>query len=211
MRKTLFCVPMIVSALLFTACGNVQEDVYEKLRQYYEALENCSVTAEIKCDYGSDVQNFTVDCTWNSSGTSTVTIVEPEELSGITAEFESEHMTLVYDGVSLAAGDMGGLSPAAFLPCVLDGIRTGYILEKSIESIGGKDSYRVVFDTTGETDEKVDYTVWFDEAFRPISAEVSVGGETILYGEFTNVEFGDIISDNADNADTENGTDESAK
>ena len=103
--------------------------------------------------------------TGKNDGTARVTIVEPEELEGISASFSGGSMTLLYEDVSLAAGTVSAeeLSPAQVLPLVVQAIREGYILEKGTDKVDGVPCLRLVFDTTGEQGGKIYTHVWFAE------------------------------------------------
>ena len=65
-------------------------------------------------------------------------------------------------------------------PMVVDAIREGYILEKGTESIDGEECLCLVFDTTGQDNGKIDYTVWFASNHLPLRAEVQTEGQTVF-------------------------------
>ena len=195
MRRTLFCVQMICALFMIAGCGAGKADgEYAAIQQRWETLKNCSMTADVEC-LGDEAQKYTLSCKWENGGESTVTVEAPDELAGITASFDGEDMSLIFDGAALAAGKIGSgeLSPASCLPMLMDAVCDGYMLEKSKEEYSGADAYRVTFDTTGTDGQKIDYTVWFGDGDTPLAAEISEEGNMIFKGEFTNFEFGDTI------------------
>lgn len=194
MRKEWFCALMISLPLALSACAapNSSSDGNEKnnvqlLQEEYQTLSGCDMTANVRCDWENEVETYTLQCHWQADGVSTVEVLAPEELAGITAEFNGENLTLVYDDISLAAGTLSSeeLSPAQILPMTMDAIREGYILEKGVEEINGDSCIRLLFDVTGTGGNKIEYVVWFGTGHTPVRAEVQVENAVIFTAEFT--------------------------
>jgi hypothetical protein len=188
---------MICTLLMLASCGKSGADDCSAVQARWSAAESCAMTADVEC-LGDEAQKYELSCEWKNGGESSVTVEAPDELAGITARFDGEDMSLVFDGAALAAGKIGSgeLSPASCLPRLADAVCGGYMLEKSREKRNGEETLRIVFDTTGKNGEKVDCTVWFRDDATPVAAEISEGGSMIFKGEFTAFEFGDTISDN---------------
>ena len=195
MRKPWFCALMISLPLALCACGAMsggsdeepKKNSAQLLQEEYQTLESCDMTATLRCDRESEVEEYTLRCHWNADGTSTVEVVEPEELAGICAELDGEDLTLTYDDVSLAAGTLGSeeLSPVQCLPLIVDAIRDGYILQKGTEEVDGTDCRRWLFDVTGTQGGKIQYAVWFGAGHAPVKAEVITEEAVIFTVNFT--------------------------
>ena len=134
MRKGWICA-LMTGLLLLCGCsgnGGERKDEVQLLQEEYQSLSACDMQAKVRCDNETEVVEYLLQCHWSADGTSSVEILEPEMLAGICAQFDREQMTLVYEDMSLAAGQIDDtkLSPANILPMMMDGIREGYILEK---------------------------------------------------------------------------------
>ena len=102
MRKALIFTLTLM--LLLTACGGGEEtNVVTQLQQQYAAVETATMEAEIVCHYGDEVRTYTLLCAY-SPEKSTVTVLAPENLAGISAQVENGTLTLSYDDISLDAG-----------------------------------------------------------------------------------------------------------
>lgn len=195
-RRTGLCALMMSLPLFLCACGALngggdgeegKKDSAQLLQEEYQGLDGCDLTAKVRCDWDGEVEDYTLRCSWNADGVSTVEVLEPVLLQGVQAEFDREKLTLTYDGVSLPAGTLSEeeLSPAQCLPMLMDAICDGYILEKGAEEIDGQMCARLLFDVTGGQGNKIHDTIWFGADHVPIRAEVEVDGAVIFMVEFT--------------------------
>ena len=190
-RKVMICA-LTMSLVLLCACGadgtqgNEKKDGVTLLQEEYQSFTSCDMTAKVRSLSGTNEEKYTLRCLWNADETAEVEVQEPEELAGIRASFEHGAMTLAYEDVSLAAGLAGAaeLSPAEIVPCVIDAIRTGYVLEKNGEQIDGEACVRLLFHTTETRDHPVDYAVWFKKGHTPVRAEVIEDGKTLFEIDF---------------------------
>lgn len=195
MRKVWFCALMISLPLALCACGAIgggsdkapDKNSAQLLQEEYQMLGSCEMTATLRCDWENEAADYTLRCHWSADGTSTVEVLEPEELAGICAELDGEELTLTYDGISLAAGTLGGeeLSPVQCLPLTVDAIRNGYILQKGAEKVDGADCLRLLFDVTGTQGGKIQYAVWFGAGHAPVKAEVITEEAVVFTVDFT--------------------------
>lgn len=71
-------------------------------------------------DYGQRVQCFTLACDADGEGTTSITLLEPETVAGVTATVTDGGGRITYDGMALDFGLLanGDLIPAA-VPCML--------------------------------------------------------------------------------------------
>ena len=205
MRKGWICA-LMTGLLLLCGCsgnGGERKDEVQLLQEEYQSLSACDMQAKVRCDNETEVVEYLLQCHWSADGTSSVEILEPEMLAGICAQFDREQMTLVYEDMSLAAGQIDDtkLSPANILPMMMDGIREGYILEKGADALGEENCLRLLFDTTNG-EQPVKYVVWFGTGHAPVKAELIVDNTVIFTAE--------ILQFFAEDAPKEDTTEEDA-
>ena len=193
MRKAFFL--FIALILTLTACSNDDLERQEIVKGFSEA-SYLQMTAEICCEYENEQRSYTLSCHYVPEGLSVVSVVEPEELLGLVAEFEGKEKRLSYQDTVLDAPLLGmnGISPASLLPLLCDAIRDGYIIEESAEDCKDIPAWRITFLEEGEQ-ESLYYTVWFaKEDGRPLAAELTEGTVLNFKLAFTDFIFGDILT-----------------
>jgi len=178
-RKVLLFVPMLI--LLLTACGGgEQDDTALQLQQQYAAVESATMEAEIVCHYDNEVREYKLLCAYTPEK-STVTVLSPENLAGISAQVENGTLTLSYDDISLDAGtySAAAVSPVVALPKLMEAAAWGYPGEQSEETVGERVCIRLGCDLSDEPGTM--YTTWFDkETLLPLRSEITVDG-TLLF------------------------------
>ncbi len=180
MRKALLFAPMLM--LLLTACGGGEEkvDPAAELQTQYAALASATMEADVVCHYGDEVRTYTLLCAY-TPGESTVTVLSPANLSGISATVADGKLHLSYEDVSLDAGgySAAAISPVAALPRLMAAAGSGYITQQSEEPVGERNCLRLACDLPDE--EGVVYTTWFDrETLLPLRSEISTDG-TLMF------------------------------
>ena len=181
MRKALLFAPMLL--LLLTACGGgekKEEDLTAQLQAQYAAVASATMEADITCHYEDEVRQYTLLCAY-TPGASTVTVLSPANLAGISATVENGTLSLSYDGISLDAGSYSAaaISPVAALPKLMEAAAKGYPSEQSEESLGERTCLRLACDL--ESDEGILYTTWFDqETLLPLRSEISADGTLVF-------------------------------
>ena len=117
MRKALLFAPMLM--LLLTACGGGGEkvDPAAELQAQYAALDAATMEADVICHYADELRTYTLLCAYTPAE-STVTVLAPANLSGISATVADGKLHLNYEDVSLDAGgySAAAISPVAALP-----------------------------------------------------------------------------------------------
>lgn len=180
MRKALLFAPMLM--LLLTACGGGGEkvDPAAELQAQYAALASATMEADVVCHYGDEVRTYTLLCAYTPEE-STVTVLSPANLSGISATVADGKLHLSYEDVSLDAGgySAAAISPVAALPRLMAAAGSGYVTEQNEEPVGERNCLRLACDLPD--DEGVVYTTWFDrETLLPLRSEISMDG-TMLF------------------------------
>ena len=194
MRKVVLIFISIIFILSGCSDGGLARQ--ELLGRFSEA-PYLQMTAEIECEYENEKREYTLTCHYVPDGLSVVSVVEPEALLGLVAEFEGEEKRLSYQDTVLDAPLLGmeGLSPAGLLPLLCDAIRDGYIIEENTETCRDIDARRITFLEEGQQ-ESLYYTVWFTkDDGRPLAAEVTTGTVLNFKLAFTDFTFGDILEE----------------
>ena len=146
MRKALLFAPMLM--LLLTACGGGEEkDPAAALQRQYAAVASATLEADVTCHYEGEERTYTLLCAYTPEK-STVTVLAPENLTGISATLEGEELTLSYEDISLDAGSYSAaaVSPVAALPKLMAAAAGGYLTEQSEETVGERPCLRLAFD-----------------------------------------------------------------
>ena len=179
MRKALLFAPMLM--LLLTACGGGEEkDPAAALQRQYAAVASATLEADVTCHYEGEERTYTLLCAYTPEK-STVTVLAPENLTGISATLEGEELTLSYEDISLDAGSYSAaaVSPVAALPKLMAAAAGGYLTEQSEETVGERPCLRLAFDLS--EDQETLYTTWFDqETLLPLQSEISVDGAVVF-------------------------------
>jgi len=169
--------------LLLTACGGgekKEEDLTAQLQAQYAAVASATMEADVTCHYDGEVREYTLLCAYTPQA-STVTVLSPANLAGISATVEDGMLSLSYDGISLDAGSCSAaaISPVAALPKLMEAAAKGYPSEQSEEAVGERTCLRLACDL--ENDEGILYTTWFDqETLLPLQSEISAGGTLVF-------------------------------
>lgn len=190
---------MIMLCLLLSGCGSGKTANQAKsLRQPYQKMAGCTMKAKVTCGVGSDdALTFTLRCQYVPNGKCTVEVLAPQTAKGVKALVDGKTLKLTYEGKCLNAGTLSkeAISPAACLPRMMDALRSGWLLEQNQENWGKIPCWRLSLDETGKKGGKIISTLWLRKKnYQPVHGEISVSGKTILQAEFTEFQFGDILS-----------------
>ncbi len=186
MRKALLFAPMLM--LLLTACGGEEKDPAAELQAQYANLTGAVMEAEVSCHYADEDRAYTLLCDY-APDRSTVTVLSPANLAGISATVENGTLTLSYEDISLDAGgySAAAISPVAALPKLMQAAASGYVTEKSEETVGERPCLRLACDLPD--DEGSVYTTWFDqETLLPLRSEISAEGTVVFEVAWTRFE-----------------------
>lgn len=192
MRRALgICVLMI--SLLLTACGDTgkQTGPMERalaLRSNFLAAEGCRTDMEVTADYGQRVYTFGVRAVVHGDQT-TMEVLWPEEVAGITARLEGWDARLRFDDLVLETGplDEDGLTPISALTALLDAARRGYMDSCVQELLGQREVLRVLVRDPGLAwGQGREISLWFDEESGAlIQGEICVDARRVISCTFT--------------------------
>lgn len=163
--------------LLCGGCGK-KSSAAENIQEQYSRVATAQMEAEVTFHAPQEDRSFTLQCAFTPEK-STVTVTAPETVRGVTATVSGEDLTIAYDGTVLSAGSAGRFGSVNALPCLLQAIGSGYLLEEGRETLEGVDCCRLTLDATaGDTPLKC--TVWLDaETLLPRYAEFAAD-ETVV-------------------------------
>ena len=195
MKKLLgYLLPLI---LLLTACGaDAGADRVSEVQTLYARLQGYA--AEVKIDMAREDETLRYTLLLTKDGDAlSARVLAPDALKGITAHIDGATLALEYDGVMLEAGTLNPkLSALSCAPLLLDAFPESYITAQSTEYFGEQDALRVCFETD-YGGEKLGCTVYFSAENAPLYAEIAENGKIILFAEFTDFTFGDILFSDA--------------
>lgn len=180
MRK-FFCSLLVL--VLLTGCSGVQEELDEAMELRARMIAgNISFRAEITADYGDESYVFTMDCTADTAGKLSFTVVEPEGISGVTGSVSGSGGKLTFGDTALAFELMadGQFSPVSAPWILIKTLRSGYLTsctqEGELLRLSIDDSY---------ADDALHLDIWLkDDA--PVLAEIYWQGRRLLTLEVEN-------------------------
>ena len=170
----------LMLTLLLTACGGEEErDPASELQAAYAGLAAATLEADITCHYDDETRTYTMLCDYTPES-STITVLAPADLAGISATMADGTLTLSYEDISLDAGSYSAaaVSPVAALPRLMEAAAGGYVSQQSVEDVEERPCLRLSCDLDGE--DGTLYTTWFDqESLLPMRSEISVDGVVV--------------------------------
>jgi hypothetical protein len=94
-----------------------------------------SFEAQIRADYITNIESFSLDCAFDEKGEMAFRVTEPDEISGIRGTVAGTEGTVVFDGLVLGYPLLadGRLSPLAAPWVLVRALREGYILSAGQE------------------------------------------------------------------------------
>ena len=191
MRKsTLICVLMIT--VLLCACGaKNSKDPMElalAVRGEYLAARGCTARAEITADYGQRIYRYTVDIVVQENET-TLTVIAPQEVAGITARLRGANSALVYEDCVLETGPLSpdGLTPLSAAAALLDAARSGFIDSCGIQTQEGRELlYLLCRDPSAPPGCGRQIALWMDQQDHSLlRGEISWDGRQVISCSFT--------------------------
>ena len=175
------CLPLLL-ALSFLLTGCQRRDIESKFDSFSTQLSNAqylSFTANIRAEYEDKTARFTLSYEEDSEG-STVTVIAPELIAGVTARIAPGGTQLEYDTVVLDTGalDNFGLSPMSSLPRLVQTLKCSHV-----DSYWEEDGMRVL---SLEPTDELKCSVWFEgEEMTPLRAEMISGGRVKVFVEIS--------------------------
>ncbi len=176
--KKVICCVIILLALV--GCSGKPREPMQKALELRTALlgaGGCEFTAKIGADFGDRVYSFTVSCDYSAGENAVVTVLEPDEIAGITATVSNTGTGVDFDGVALDFGVLaGGNTSAVEAPWLL-----GTCWSNAYISSAGSDgqTYRITY-LDGYGDGELTVDTWLDSLGNPIRGEIACNGVRCL-------------------------------
>lgn len=146
----------------------------------------CELEARVRADYGEAVYDYILQCHFDRTGPSTVTILEPELIAGVTAAVSDSGSRLSFEDVELDTVKLPNaqLTPMGALPAIAESWCSGYISSSCFESYNDQDCLMVTY-LLGYGSEEVEYRTWFTrDGCVPLHGEIASGGKTVVFIDF---------------------------
>ena len=179
---------ILVCILIFlTGCSSRSSEMDRALELRRKLLAKAAAfDAEITADYGDKTYTFQMQCSIDTKGNMTFTVVQPEVISGITGTVSSGGGKLTFDDAALAFDLMadGQLSPVSGPWILMRGLRSGYLSSSTQEG----QLLRIAVDDSYEED-ALHMEVWLDASDAPAAAEVFWQGRRLLTISVKNFTF----------------------
>jgi len=188
-KKLLCCVMMCV---VLVGCQGKQSPTQDALDFRTALLEagGCRFRAVIGADYGDRVYSFTVSCDYDTEGTAEITVLQPEEISGIAATVSSNGITVTFEDMELDFGVMANGAVSPIKACQV----LGRCWSNSYIDCCGKDGdlERITY-LDGYDDDQLTVDTWLDSEEIPVYAEITYDGTRCLTLHLTDFQFEDDL------------------
>ncbi len=159
--------------LLLTGCGGEDPAMAAALELRSRCLAAAvSFEAEICADYITTLEEFTLQCSCAAEDQLSFTVLEPEDIGGISGTVTGQEGTIAFDETVLAFPLMaeGRLSPVSAPWVMMKALRTGYILAVNQE----EELLHITIDDT-YADDAVTVEIWVENGV-PKEAEIAWEG-----------------------------------
>ena len=173
---------MMTLCLILSACGaggaGETESGAEAVREAYQTMTGCEMTAEVAWDQAGSLWETSVQCTYVPDGETTVEVLAPESIAGITARADRNMAYVTFDDTQIGFAPLAGgmLAPLA-APYVLGQCWAG----EYIDCTGAEDGCLRTTYRMGYDEQELVVDTWFSrEPLAPVRAEISFDGTLIL-------------------------------
>lgn len=171
-------IPLLL-VLFLAGCGgaNSKMDRALALRNSLEKGNGCEFSCAVTADFGEKLYCFEMDCSVDSTGNLTFTVMEPESISGVSGTVSKDGGTIRFDHVALAFDPLAENIPSPVCGpwMLIHTLQSGYL--SSCDSDNGV--FRISLDDSyQENAARVD--VWLDENDCPTRGEIFWEGRRIL-------------------------------
>lgn len=168
---------LVSGAMLFalTACGS-ESSPLDALRARIEDAGSFTITAKVGSTTDGRISEYTLESVTGPEG-STVRVLEPAELAGVTASFDSAAGVLSYDSLVLSFESPDTVTPITALPVLADALADAY---ETISWREGEDDF-----VSLEATDSLNITLRLSAEGEPVWAEFLLDGETVSTCEIT--------------------------
>lgn len=208
MRVRFGALMMTLFVLLFSGCGqaNDSEDKADELRKQLSQIAACEIECSMIADYGEAVYDFKLAFSYDSDGESILTVIEPENISGLQIALNGDTLELLFSQTRLETGTItsNGLTPVTAIPMMLSAWKDGYVYSIGNEKLDDVDCLLLNIKMM-DGDEDLSYNLWVGaESFIPCKAEIIYQGNSVISCQFSRFEVTEIKEENYDGTGNEN-------
>lgn len=178
---------VVLLLLTLSGCSVMQSEMDKAMDLRTRLLGGgCAFDVTVTADCVQKVYTFGMNCVFDSNGTMTFQVTEPETISGISGSISNEGAKLTFDDQALlfeAIAD-GQITPVSAPWLLVRTLRSGY-LKGSGKYDGG---IYIQIDDSYEND-ALHLDIWTDESNVPVRAEIQWQGRRILSMSVENFTF----------------------
>lgn len=183
--KRRVCFLCVLMMLLLPACAaGDSKNLLADITNLYATTEGFDSRVSINVELPERTATYVIDWQY-AAGKSVLTVAEPEQIAGITAETDDNGLTFRYADAVLVVDSSGdGVSPIEALPELYFGWAGGLVKDLNKETFHEEEALAVTYSQKRGTNE---YTqrVWFDPVrLTPLYAEFYEGESLALTCEF---------------------------
>lgn len=166
---SLFCALMMLPLAACSSRG--AGELLQKLTALYASAERFDTRVSLQVDLPERVTEYVIDWVYED-GRSTLTVVEPQEISGICAETDDRGLSFRYKDAILTVDPSGeGVSPIEALAELQFGWSGGLVLDRCMETFREDEALAVTYSVARGARESTQ-RVWFDPVrLTPLYAE----------------------------------------
>ena len=182
----------VTVVMLLSACSQGGgADMAKAVRDYYSAIQSCTLRALITADYADYALTFDLQYAYAGEEVGgEITVLAPEEIAGIRAQIGADGRLAGFEGDVLETGQLPGtvLSPIEALPALMRAWRGGLATASGGETRAGTRCATVTWKTAwGGVD--MELRAWFEETtLAPVYAEAyAEDGRCVLMIEFMEI------------------------
>lgn len=186
-KKLLYCVMVCI---VLAGCQSQASPTQGALDLRTALLEagGCRFRAVIGADYGDRIYSFTVSCVYDTDGITELTVLQPEEIAGITARISDGSAIVEFEDLEL---DFGTMANGVVSPIKACGV-LGRCWSASYIFCGGSDGdlERITY-LDGYEEKELTVDTWLDSSGIPVYAEISYDGIRCLTLQLSDFELED--------------------
>jgi len=184
-KKLLCCVMM---GIVLVGCQSKASPTQSALDLRADLLKAgaCRFRAVIGADYGDRAYSFTVSCAYDTNGTTRINVLQPEEISGISATVSDDGVYVEFEDLELDFGPMANGTVSPIKACAV----LGRCWSTSYISCGGADGEleRITY-LDGYDEQELTVDTWLDSTGVPVYAEIAYDGTRCLTLQLNDFKF----------------------
>ena len=181
--------PLTTIIILLSSCAAGSDDA-EAVAAHFRAVSKADYLVHITSSFPGRELSFSLDYSYNRDGDDKVTVVAPDEISGMSFSVKGDAATLEFEGAILEMGRLSENfpSPLAALPALIRTWNDGNFSELAITEMRGNAAYLLI-SRIQENEEETEYRTWIaKDDMTPLYAEIFSSGERIIQCDFERAE-----------------------